>query len=506
MGIHSLTKSQKVHEQLDYPVIDTDGHMLEFTPVFFDYLKEVGGPDIVARTQAGFRQDLGRGWRDFTLEERRDRGIMRLPFWGAPTKNKIDRATAVLPRLMRERLPSFGIDYSIVYPTIGFLLPDFSDDEVRQAACRAQNVMLADLFRDCADRLTPAATIPCHTPEEAIAELDFAVDTLGFKVAMLGNLVRRPIKAFAHLDPDLAGSAYWIDTLALDSLYDYDPLWQKCIDLKVAVTAHSGTQGIDVRRSCTNYMFNQTGHFAEAGHAFARALFFGGVTHRFPTLNFAFLECGVAWGATLLCDLKERWNKRNREAVQQFNPAYLDAEHLDRMFKKYGGDVFRGKMLSASGTSASRFAVSPSGRSTEDSEDFDDFAATGMTKLEDLYDRFVSNFYFGCEADDPTTINAFNCEMLPFGAKLKAMISSDIGHWDVPDMTMVLEEAYELVERGLMSEQDFRDFAFTNPVSLHAGMNPDFFKGTVVENAVDGLLQASPEIVNARSSAEADVL
>jgi hypothetical protein len=48
----------------------------------------------------------------------------------------------------------------------------------------------------------------------------------------------------------------------------------------------------------------------------------------------------------------------------------------------------------------------------------------------------------------------------------------------------VLEEAYELVEDGLMTAEDFRDFAFVNPAALWASMNPEFFKGTVVEDAV----------------------
>jgi hypothetical protein len=55
-------------------------------------------------------------------------------------------------------------------------------------------------------------------------------------------------------------------------------------------------------------------------------------------------------------------------------------------------------------------------------------------------------------------------------------------------MTEVLEEAYELVEKGMLTEDDFRDFVLTYPVSLHAGMNPNFFKGTVVEKEVDKLL------------------
>ena len=44
--------------------------------------------------------------------------------------------------------------------------------------------------------------------------------------------------------------------------------------------------------------------------------------------------------------------------------------------------------------------------------------------------------------------------------------SSDIGHWDVPDITEVLEEAYEMVEDKVITEDDFKDFTFTNPVKL----------------------------------------
>jgi hypothetical protein len=49
-------------------------------------------------------------------------------------------------------------------------------------------------------------------------------------------------------------------------------------------------------------------------------------------------------------------------------------------------------------------------------------------------------------------------------------------------MSQVLHEAYELVEHEVISPAQFKDFVFTNPVSLHARMNPDFFEGTVVES------------------------
>jgi predicted TIM-barrel fold metal-dependent hydrolase len=414
-------KSAQVRARLTHPVIDTDGHMVECFPVLFDYLKQVGGPEMTERTWASFRRQNSRGWYEMSPAERRHHNQMRPAFWAAPAENTRDRATAMMPRLMHERLPEMGIDFAVIYPTIGFLLPDIPDAEVRQAACRAQNLMMADMYRGCEDRLTPAAVIPCHTPAEAIAELDFAIGELGFKVPMFANLVRRPVGAVAEREPGLEPYAFWVDTLALDSLFDYEPLWRKCMQLKVPFTSHAIGQGIGMRRSPSNYMYNQTGHFADAGHAFAKALFFGGVTRRFPDLNFAFLECGVAWGATLLCDLKERWEKRN-------------------------------------------------------------FAAAEVQSLDDLYRRLVPRFFYGCEADDRMNATAFDTRLLPGGVRLNAVFSSDVGHWDVPDMSAVLAEAWELVEEGLIGENDFRDFVFTNPVKLLAGMNPDFFRGTAVES------------------------
>jgi hypothetical protein len=53
----------------------------------------------------------------------------------------------------------------------------------------------------------------------------------------------------------------------------------------------------------------------------------------------------------------------------------------------------------------------------------------------------------------------------------------------------VLEEAYELVEHGLISEQDFREFTFSNAARLYAETNPNFFNGTGVAGAVSDLLR-----------------
>jgi hypothetical protein len=48
----------------------------------------------------------------------------------------------------------------------------------------------------------------------------------------------------------------------------------------------------------------------------------------------------------------------------------------------------------------------------------------------------------------------------PFGARFNAIHSSDIGHFDVIDMRDPLPEAWELVEDGPISEDNFSDFTF----------------------------------------------
>jgi len=57
----------------------------------------------------------------------------------------------------------------------------------------------------------------------------------------------------------------------------------------------------------------------------------------------------------------------------------------------------------------------------------------------------------------------------------------------------VVEEAHELVDDGLITEADFRDYTFANAATLYVGTNPDFFKGTVCEAAVAKLLPSAPQ-------------
>jgi predicted TIM-barrel fold metal-dependent hydrolase len=469
----SSSPSAAVRARLNHPVIDSDGHTMEIAPVLSDFIKETAGARVLER----FRHSLPEDLVPLPLEERRQRAISRGPWWVLPAANTLDLATAMFPKLMCERLDEMGMDFAVVYPSLSLFFPHFDDEEVRRAACRAANRYAAEVFAEFRHRMEPVAVIPMHTPQEAIEELEFAIGECGLKAVVMASYVRRPIPSAAN--SEWSRYAWRMDNFCVDSDYDYDPLWAKCVELGVAPTFHSTGMGWGSRTSLSNYMYNHIGHFGAAGEAICKALFMGGVTHRFPALRFAFLEGGVAWAVNLYTDLIGHWEKRNAKSVEKYNPARIDLEQFADLCQRYGGRLME--------TRAARFSnparLAPARDNSTELATHDDWSRCGIGSAQDIADRFVPNFYFGCEADDPMNATAFDTRRNPLGVRLKAIFGSDIGHWDVPDMREVVKEAFELVEHELITPEDLRDFVFTNPVRLWTAMNPDFFKGTVVEAA-----------------------
>src|SRR5216684_2199115 len=178
------------------------------------------------------------------------------------------------------------------------------------------------------------------------------------------------------------------------SEHDYDPVWAKCQQLKVVP--------------------------------------------RFPQMKFSFLEGGVGWARSLLADLIGHWEKRNREALANYDPRNIDQELLAELSRRYGGKVIEGREY-VKGREIVRI---------REGDPSDDFANCAITRKEDFRELFLKPFFFGCEADDPVTASAFDAVRNPLSARINALYGSDIGHFDVPDMSEVTAEAYEPVERG----------------------------------------------------------
>ncbi|HUP76595.1 MAG TPA: amidohydrolase family protein [Acidimicrobiales bacterium] len=466
-----MSVEQRVTEiRLDHPIVDGDGHIVESLPIVIDYIRRVAGDDVADRFAGSSPAYASRHAPLLTEHHHRPApGNPITPWWALPA-NALDRATGLLPKLLYERLDEIGIDFTVLYSSVGLACLGHADDAIRHGACRGLNTYLAEMLDGFGDRMTAAAVIPTHTPDEAIAELEHAVNELGFKAVMLNSLVARPL-------PERGTGAQWLDVLALDSIYDYDPLWARCVELGVAVTVHSPSQGLGLRASSSRYMFNHIGNFAASSDAFAKAVFFGGVGHRFPSLHFAFLECGVSWGVQLLCDLIDRWHKRGGANIERLDPGRLDRAEWDRLLSQYGGERFADPEV----------RQATLGQSDNPPDAIDDFRACGVTTPSDIVTQF-DRFFFGCEADDATISWAFADRVNPLGAMLQPMLGSDIGHWDVPDMRDVLPEALELVEHQLLSLAQFREFSCDNAIRLHGGMNPHFFDGTRVEAYASDLL------------------
>ena len=468
------TTSAQIRAKLDHPLIDGDSHIIEYTPVLMDYLKAAGGEDAVTDFATHMRNGrTGPGWYQMNWEERRDNRAIRGPWWALPTKNTLDRCTAMLPKLYHERMDDFGLDYAVLYPTTGLLFHGIADDAFRQLICHAYNEYAAAAYAEYGDRMTVAAVVPLHTPEEGIRELEHA-HGLGLKVAMIPSYVRRPVPRVAREYPDLANEVFWLDNLSVDSEHDYDPFWARCVELGFPVAAHSGGMGLHERSSVSNYMHNHMGHFAAAGEVLAKSLLMGGVTYRFPDLRVALLEGGVVSGTRLYADIVGRWKKRNLQSLENLNPANLDLEQAKGLFERYGDENTRAKIEQLQSTFGLTGQDVPL-------DVRDDFGAMGVSRAEDIPGRFIPNFYFGCESDDPHACFAFNRKANPFGEQVRAIMSFDLGHWDVTDMGHAAAEAYEQLEYELIDEADFRNFAFSHSVQLYAGPNSDFFKGTRIE-------------------------
>jgi predicted TIM-barrel fold metal-dependent hydrolase len=460
---------RQVREKLDHPVIDGDAHIIECDFAHYDFLKAVAGPEI-ANKVAGTGASHGPTVRGF--------------WWGLPSgPHTADRVMAQLPRYFRSQLDECGIDFAHCYTTRGLGHIHQPDEEIRRASCRSLNMLYAEMFKDVGDRLRPVAVIPTYTPQEAIEELEFAVKELGHKAIMIGTELRGPArKADPGGDP-LRSPTQMTRSIVMDSPHDYDPFWRKCIELKVAPACHSSSRGAHgYRASPSNYVFNHLGDFANGSEFFCRSLIFSGVTRRFPELSFAFLEGGVAWAVNLLNDIVEHWEKRNTESLDRnLDPAKLDVDLVERLFAEFGDERHTAERIRAHMHAGFSATTRP--------PNFDEFAACGLRELRDLRQLFVDPFYFGCEADDRLVSVAFNRRLNPLGAPLKPVFGSDIGHWDVLDAVSVLTEAWTQVSAGLMTAENFRDFTFVNPAMLHLSMNPDYFRGTVVEDAAGALVR-----------------
>ncbi len=462
------TVAARLRERLGHPVIDADGHIIEFLPAVVPYLRESLGPDLFARYHRPLAERIGSPSID---ERRRARAPLASPRL-TPLWDPRNVATSLAPSLLHERLPELGIDFAVVYPTHGLGSAGLPDEDMRRGVCHGFNTFYADTFRPFADRLAVAGLIPMNTPQEAIAELEHCAE-LGLTVVTMPHGVLRPIEAPAPSPWLLPGQAHWVDTFGLDSAFDYDPVWARCGQLGFAVTVHGGVgmAPIGWYTSVSSFSANHIGSFMSMTYPVAKSVFMGGVTRRHPGLPFAFQECGVWWAAALLADAVEHWERFNRAALTRyFDRSRFDAAEVARLLRAYAPEH----------AAASVEEVAETLLLGADEGDAAEWDALAVSSPEELVGRFTESFFFGCESDDRMVAQAF-ARSNPLGCELRAMLGSDISHPDTPDLGAVLPNAFGLVEDRLLSPEQFERFVFANAADCFTRVNPRFFDGTAIE-------------------------
>src|SRR5215469_10681063 len=105
------SKSAEIRARLSHPIIDSDAHLAEFEPAFFDFLKTTAGSEMVARYKSLPDSPLHFRWYRLTPEQRREFRAPR-PIWrGHASGEFLDRGMGSLHILEQQRLAQMGLDF-----------------------------------------------------------------------------------------------------------------------------------------------------------------------------------------------------------------------------------------------------------------------------------------------------------------------------------------------------------------------------------------------------------
>lgn len=190
------------------------------------------------------------------------------------------------PKARLTELDIDGIDAQVLYPSVTLAgAKSYSDDPHLQRACvRAYNEWLAEFCATAPDRLIAQAVIPTTGADDALAELQWAIDN-GHRGAILSAFPNGGFSPDRRDDAffDLAQSARFPLAIHTGSFLPANPdqLWpdlESMAVLAMGATARAGSQSMPV----------------------AAMLVFSGLLERFPDLRFVMVEANIGWIPSLL--------------------------------------------------------------------------------------------------------------------------------------------------------------------------------------------------------------
>ncbi len=287
-----------------YNVIDADGHVLEPTTLWNDYMD----PAFRDRAPRLIRNNDG---KEMLLVEEKILGSQQGMggIGGVGARQGVVQASTMAYTEGRpggfdphKRIPDMdldGIDAVFLYPSMGLFAGSVQDPPLAAAMCRGYNRWLADYCSPYPDRLFGIAMLPMQSIDLTIREMQFAKRELGFR----GGFIRpNPYNNKMIHHPD------------------YEPFWQAAEDLDFAIGFHEGgnsgmpTVGID--RFAGRAAQHIISHTMEMMLA-AMSVIWGGVCERHPKYPHRLSRIGWRLDRTLA---RPHGPPFRRSGVQRFRP------------------------------------------------------------------------------------------------------------------------------------------------------------------------------------------
>jgi predicted TIM-barrel fold metal-dependent hydrolase len=274
----------------DITVVDADGHVLEPPDLWARYMDSSwrGRAPRVIEDECGLQRVIVEG----KVFPRHHYGLNGAGSAGQPVvppaiKSKSyesNRAGGFDSKARLVDMDLEGIDIAALFPTLGMFLTGIKDLRLAEQVSMAYNNWLHDYCSVDPRRLKGYAHLPLQDVNSAIKELRRAVTELG----MVGVYMRPNPYCQRNLDDPA-----------------YYPFWEAVTELGVPVGFHEGANGplpIVAADRYEQYSRSSYNHFIShvVSHPFEQqlaclSLIAGGVFERFPTLQVAFMECGVGW-------------------------------------------------------------------------------------------------------------------------------------------------------------------------------------------------------------------
>jgi len=214
------------------------------------------------------------------------------------------------PEVYKEALPEAGIEYMVLYPTVGLHATAVPTLSAATAAAfrRAYNRWQGDFTKAAGSRVIGSTNIDLRDPAEAAREVRFCTKEFGNRSV--------------YANPTPVGN----QPLFHES---FEPLWDAMEELDVPLAFHGciGSAAETITKMFLTGLGSQTdrGEVAFGIHYMMQlaALIRGGVLARHPKLRVGFMESGVGW-APWFVDRMDAGNQGGLRDLPHANLADLD--------------------------------------------------------------------------------------------------------------------------------------------------------------------------------------